>query len=86
MEGGGEEMRVEASAYGETVANKEAKNKATIKFDKETDNKKKGRNANEVRMANIEAKNKAKTKFGRTGIQSGWKMIGLVFRPERKLT
>ena len=43
MEGGGEEMRVEANAYRGTVANKEAKNKATIEFDEEPDSGKKGR-------------------------------------------
>ena len=64
MEGGGEEMRVEANTYGETVANKEAKNKATIEFDEEPESGKKGK----------------------TGIQSGWKMTRLVFRPEWKPT
>ena len=58
------EAKIEANANKVMMANREAKNKAKTKFDKETDNKKKGR----------------------TRIQSGWKMTGLVFRPERKLT
>ena len=53
-----------ASAYEETVANKEAKTKATIEFNEEPESGKKGK----------------------TGIQSGWKMTRLVFRPEWKPT
>ena len=43
MEGGGEEMRVKANVYRGTVADKEAKNKATIEFGEEPEGGKKGR-------------------------------------------